>query len=164
MQLTIQFKKEENQQATFQCIRKDGSVTTQNLDESLIGHDLMHIAVETTLGLKHSFLSLLANGMDIQDFELSEEERGTALPLEAIQTEFIVGFLQSERYNGIQFEDFNEVIAASCALKAIEAPAPISDAQLAQIKSIAQSLRKEWSNIRPGETLELSFPFILENT
>lgn len=162
MQLTIQFKKKENQQVIFQCIRTDGSVTTQNLDESIVGHDLMHIAVETTLGLEHSFLSLLAKGMEIQDFEL--EESSTALPLEAIQTEFIVGFLQSELYNGIQFENFNAVIQESCALKAIEPPAPISDAQLVQIKSMAQSLRKEWLNIKSGETLELSFPFIPENT
>lgn len=156
MRLTIQFKKKKDK-VILNCIREDKTVTWEKLKPELVGHDFMHYAVETTLKLENSFFGLLAKGYTIQDFELPKEERKEDWPLEAIQTEFIVAFLQLERYHNNQYEDFNEVIRESCTLKEVVPPAPISEEQLDHIRTKAQQLANDWQGIPIGEALILNF-------
>src|SRR5207237_7810377 len=60
--LTIQFTKRTDGAAVLKCIRDDGSVTWQRVDDKQAAffplHDLTHYAVETELGFRQGFFGL----------------------------------------------------------------------------------------------------------
>lgn len=75
------------------CTRRDGSVTWQKSARGgFFGqHDLLHYAIETTLGLRESFFGLVAAGRSIESF--LEPGTAAALPIEALNTELMVNQL-----------------------------------------------------------------------
>src|SRR5215470_7938977 len=86
----------------LRCKRADGSETWQKQDRHAAFfalHDLTHFAVESTLGFKHGFYGLIAEGWDIED-TTGKGKRG-ALPAEAGEVEYIVGSLDGERGSGV---------------------------------------------------------------
>src|SRR5580692_5319898 len=68
--LRLRFKKKNDGQCVLTAVRADGSSTSSNIGTvSGFGpvHDLTHLVVEKTLGIRNGFLGLLAQGRDIQD-------------------------------------------------------------------------------------------------
>src|SRR5215212_10875200 len=53
---------------TLTCVRDDGSSTWQRSTDYFAHHDLIHYAVETTLGYQEAFLGLVAAGKDLDAF------------------------------------------------------------------------------------------------
>lgn len=143
---------------TMACLRDDGSRTWVPLAHNFAQHDLAHWVVETTLGLRQSFYSLVAGGVDIPDFALPKEKRKVEIPPEAVQTEHIVGHLQVEMADGALIEDFNASIAASCAVLGQTAPPAIPPATLEILRARIRDLWRRWQEIPPGGVLELEFP------
>jgi hypothetical protein len=139
------------------CIRPDGSTTWNRLGpHSLpIAHDLIHYAVETTLGVRNAFFGLVASGWDITTFT----ERGAArrLPPEAVQVEFLVGQLQMELL-GPQSDEagFLATLAQSCANAGTTSIA-IDPAQLRQIRARVRELLDRWRTLAVGQSLEFEF-------
>jgi len=139
------------------CIRPDGSTTWNRLGpRSLpIAHDLIHYAVETTLGLRNAFFGLVAGGWDITTFA----ERGAArrLPPEAVQVEFLVGQLQAELL-GPQSDEatFLATLRQSFTNAGVTA-LEITPEQLGQVRSRARELLDRWRALPVGESFELSF-------
>jgi hypothetical protein len=141
------------------CTRADGSVTWMAESAYFIQHDLVHYAVEMTLGYQHGFYGLVAKGWDIQDFGQVDLATGQKpeIPLEAGQVEFIVGLLQTEMADGQDYEDFCAVLEAACQNRDVPAPPNISNDGLPEVRFRMAELLSTWITLPPGEAIELEF-------
>lgn len=138
-------------------MRADGSTTWAKVQDYFPVHDMTHFVVETTLGIPNAFYGLVLDGWDIEDFTV----RGMAsrLPAEANLVEAIVGRLQREVMPGSGFtaESFNEEVEA--VLEGIGNPArrPITESELADMRSRLRELVARWKALSPGSSIELEF-------
>ena len=142
------------------CIRADGTSTWQRHDkhgEFFSFHDLRHFAVEETLGIRHGFFGLVADGWDIVDTE-GKGPRG-GLPADALLAEHLVGLLDRERVGGAPPLSAAEVNAhiAELASTGRVAPRALTDAQLTALRQRTEALHNRWTRTPPGSTLELTF-------
>lgn len=132
--MIIRFKKSRsNEPHALSCIRSDGSTTWTRL-RLPVQHDLIHYAVETTLGLRDSFYGLVAGGVDITDFEKPKAEQKFDLTVEAVHTEYMVGLFQMELTNGEPYEDFNAQLWAMCEQNRFSAPPEIAVEKIKRIR------------------------------
>ena len=155
--MIIRFKKSPpNKPHALSCIRSDGSTTWTRLRVP-VQHDLIHYAVETTLGLRDSFYGLLARGVNITDFEKPKAERTFDLTDEAVHTEYIVGLFQMELSNGEPYEDFNAELRAMCEQNKFPAPPEIGPEKIRRIRQAVTEILYQWQTIAPGQTFELTF-------
>lgn len=166
-ELLIRLKRHPDRTASLTCIRRDGSRTWQR-QRGQIGlvfppHDLTHYAVEATLGFRHGFYGLIADGWDISDF--ARPWRRGPIPAEAQTVELIVGFFDAERRNGSSWteSEFNDharrYVAARRASRSgagVQVPA-LTAAQLERVRASRAELLRQWSVIGAGECMELEF-------
>ena len=96
------------------------------------------------------FYGLVAAGWDLTDFG-NPWPRGP-LPVEALASELLVGFLDRERGAGALWSaaDFN-------ATSNGQAPV-VTDDQLNQVRDKRRELFARWASLPAGESLELPFP------
>jgi hypothetical protein len=122
-------------------------------------HDLVHYAVETEIGFGCGFYGLIADGWDIAD-TTGKGARGR-LPDEAIEVEYIVGSLGTERTraSACTADEFNHLAVAFAKTRGRPNPRPLTDAELTRIRSRIDELFGRWRALPPGATLELTFPF-----
>jgi len=157
--LLIRIKKKADGSAALSCLRADGSVTwqSQNGQQGRFFplHDLTHYAVETVLGHTRGFYGLVALGWDLTDFG-KPWPRGP-LPPEALVSELIVGFLDSERGAGLDWSasEFGEAAATYFAQHGLHAPCIVTDGDLRQVRDKRRVLFAQWAALPAGETLEL---------
>ena len=156
--MVIRFKKGKNRSKhkpdTLTCIRDDGSVTWTYLHREFALQDLAHYVVETTLGFENAFLGLVAKGYDIPDFNQPKAERPFEIPEEAINTEVIVGLLQTDLLESLRGNaDRCELLRDYEALL----PVKITDAQLETMQQKLQALLQKWQDLQPGESMTLLF-------
>ena len=157
-EMIIQFTKGKNGKPDIlTCRRNDGSVTWS---PSMVGtyHDLIHYAVETTLGYGNAFYGLLSQGHDIQDFG-TKDGQCDVYPIEALWTELIVGLLQWPSVGGgpsVSDDGFYHLLSQQCGERSLAVPS-ISAEQLIQIRAEMDRLLTLWKRLAAGETLELSF-------
>lgn len=162
--LTLRLKKRTDGGSSFTLVRADGSSTWQRQErhaEFFAHHDLVHLAVEQTLELRDAFYGLVARGWEFDDF-LPPHSRGP-LPLTALWAETIVGMLDVERAQDARVaslmsaDELNAQVTLKFARDDLHAPLAITDAQLAEIRSLRAELFDRWNALPVGETLELSF-------
>ncbi|HZO90422.1 MAG TPA: hypothetical protein VFB38_19000 [Chthonomonadaceae bacterium] len=157
--MVIRLSKGKNgKPGTLTCIREDGSTTWQRSSDFFAYHDLIHYAVETTLGYKDAFLGLVAKGRDLDSFgtrdgvkENYTQEEGWA--------EGLAGLVQFAGYSGgppMSDAELLETLAQTCAAREVSMP-PITVEQLTQIRAKARDLHKRWAQLPKGEALELTF-------
>jgi hypothetical protein len=96
--MVVQFSKHAGKAPTLTCARDDGSSTWFNAGhngEFFVAHDLLHFAVETTLGFSTAFYGMIAAGRDLTDFG-TRGGKPDPRPYtdEAMQAEHIVGLIQ----------------------------------------------------------------------
>jgi hypothetical protein len=162
LELILQFTKRKDGGAVLRCVRADGSATWQRQDDDRAAffplHDLTHYAVEAELGFSRGFYGLIAGGWDIAD-TTGKGARGR-LPDEAIEVEYIVGSLGAERAGGsaCTAEEFNHLAAAFAKTRGRPEPRPLTDAELARVRSRIDELFTRWRELRADGTLELEFP------
>ena len=144
------------------CTRRDGSVTWQKSGHAgFFGrHDLLHYAVETTLGLRQSFFGMVATGRSIESF--AAPGAAATLPAEALHTEIMVNQLMIEHNFG-EADDaasFNKVMA-DCWAGSMHRNAPppqvLTDEQLALIRTKYGELVAAWDALHNGQKFELRF-------
>lgn len=145
------------------CVRDDGSTiyAKPRQGEFFARHDLMHYAVESTLGLRQSFFGLIAAGWSIDTF--GQPGATAKLPDEAKLTEFIVGQLAQEAAfeAPTSADDFNSVLATTVAQTgrgATMAPRSLSEDELSRIRELFARLLARYLALGPGESLEVAFP------
>ena len=162
--LVICIKKTTDGSAALSCRRADGSVTWQRHNGQqgrfFPLHDLTHYAVETTLGHPRGFYGLVAAGWDLTDFGMPWP-RGP-LPVDALASELLVGFLDRERGAGKEWSaaDFNAGAATHYADRSVSGASPpvVSDDDLQRVRDKRRELFARWAALPAGETLELPFP------
>jgi hypothetical protein len=150
--LTIEISKQPDHSTLLRCIRADSSITWQKQTKHaahFVLHDLTHYAVETTLGYRHGFFGLLAQGWDIED-TTGKGAKGS-LPPEALVVERIVGLLDSERASSTLWTlaEFNAF-----------APRTLQAAELELVRASRAALFQKWFALAPGQKLELQFPAV----
>lgn len=146
-------------------LREDGSTEYQASPRApaFILHDLAHYAIESVLGLRESFLGLVARGHTLAPIARTAEEWLPGLPIEARQTEFMVSALQSEAMGisgapELDAAAFNEQVAMGCRKKGLPDPRRVSEEELCQARAMLRDLLARWSKTPAGAALELSFP------
>jgi len=147
--LRVEIVKQPDGSGVLRCTREDGSSTWQKQTRHAAHfalHDLTHFAVETTLEYREGFFGLVANGWDIDD-TTGKGARGP-LPEKAVEVEKIVGLFDSERGSGTRWtvEEFNEF-----------APRPLSEVEIAKIRSARAILFERWFAVKHGDALRLEF-------
>lgn len=158
----IQFTRRTDGGALLKCIRADGSTTWQRQDDHRAAffprHDLTHYAVETELRFRLGFYGLIAEGWDIAE-TTGKTARGP-LPNEAIEVEYIVSAFSAERAGGAatKADEFNQLAATFAGARGMPLPRPLTDDELAKVRSRFDELAAKWRSLPPGETLELGFP------
>ncbi len=121
-------------------------------------HDLTHFAVETTLGFRHGFYGLLADGWDITETG-GKGPRGR-LPPESIVAEHIVGLFDRERVGGAEpltGAEFTAQVGQLVAEGRIETDRVFSDEELLATRARIDALHDEWAVVATGGTLALTF-------
>ena len=160
--LVIQIKKKSDGSAALSCRRPDGSVTWQR-QEGQQGrffplHDLTHYAVETVLRHPRGFYGLVAEGWDLGDFG-NPWPRGP-MPVEALASELLVGFLDHERGAGALWsaEDVNASAATHYAERGVSGAPVVTEEELNKVRDTRRELFARWAALPAGEALELPFP------
>jgi len=160
-EILIRIKKKRDGSAALSCVRADGSVTWQRQDgpqgRFFPLHDLTHYAVESVLRHARGFYGLVALGWDFTDFGRSWP-RGP-LPPEALASELIVGFLDSERAAGVEWSvpEFNVAAATYYAQHELDRACTITDEELRNVRDERRELFARWAALPAGDTLELRF-------
>ena len=152
--MLVQITKRADGAGVLRCVRADGSVTWQKQERHAAHfalHDLTHYAVETTLGHRRGFFSLVAQGWEIDD-TTGKGARGP-LPPEAVEVERIVGLFDTERSSGViwtlaEFHEFGGTAAQS-----------LRQTDVTSIRTKRSELFQQWAAIPPDGVLELRFPF-----
>jgi hypothetical protein len=153
MILSLQRTADESVLMTF--VRDDGSTTARSVSPLFVHHELMHYAVESALKLDRGLFGLIASGRGAEDFDAAARNW---LPLEAHHAEVIVGALEAEAYQSAHAADFAENVRAICNDVGVPVPPEIEPDRLDAIRARFESLAREWSSLRPGETLDLPWP------
>jgi hypothetical protein len=150
-------KGKEDKPGTLTCTRDDGSCTWQRSSPFFALHDLIHYAVETTLGYEDAFFGLVARGKDLDAFGTRNGVKDHYTAQEG-WAESIVGLLQYHAVAGHPLGD-DELLAMlnkTCADRGVPAP-PVTAGQLAQIREKVRALHARWYAVPEGEVLELVF-------
>ncbi|MBV8845843.1 MAG: hypothetical protein JO307_23790 [Bryobacterales bacterium] len=156
--MKVQLTRRTGGGSVLRCQRADGSVTWQKQDrhaEFFALHDLTHFAVESTLGFQNGFFGLIAQGWDIED-TTGKGVRGR-LPPEAVLVEQLVGLLGYDRSSELLADagDFNAQAASIASAHGRPAPRPLSEEELARVRSKRGELFEQWQALAPGSSLEL---------
>lgn len=160
--MKIIFAKRADGLASLRCVRNDGSETWSSTKQpAMVIHDLIHYVVETELGLHRAFYGLVAEGYDISSFSQPGSQRPEALqparlPKEAHQAEILVGLLQTERSDGVEYPRFAATLVKVCILKNVPPPS-LSDTTLDNIRTRTTQLWHQWQALTEEETLSLEF-------
>ncbi len=150
------------------CVRDGGTVGVQRTGYGgyFALHDLMHYAVETTLGFGDAFFGLMAQGWDFATFGDRNDPRYRAMPAEAVIAEHLVDILtrgiresawRDPDLLAIWADDVNAELGASLGRAGLPA-FRVEPASLAAICRAFRALADRWAAVPVGEHLELAFP------
>lgn len=141
------------------CIRDDGSTTWAKMPYGgfFPRHDLMHYAVETTLGFREAFFGLIASGWSAETF--SEPGVTKRLPPEAKFAEFLVEQLEREhRFGESSTADaFNATLAESVRQADLAPYRPLLQKDLDAIRARFEELLARYAALPAGQKLELKW-------
>jgi hypothetical protein len=157
--MQITFKKRNNKSHILQIMLNGDQTPTiwQRSDNFFVPHDLVHYAVETTLGYTDSFYGLLKAGHSIESFEGPREQRPT-LSAEAINTEMMVGlFLQEQMPGQGKIDNLLEVLFDQLQVAGITTMPAVNDTQVELTRKEVERLLKLWEMTADGESLTLFF-------
>jgi hypothetical protein len=145
------------------CTRDDGSVmhSKSRHGEFFGPHDLLHYAVEATLGLRSAFFGLINQGRSVEDFD--RPGAAARLPDEANHAEHMVNqLMQEERFESPRdAAEFNRLLRASVAAgrkPPSTQPPRLSQDQLTLIRARFAELLARYRKLEDGDRLELQLP------
>ena len=155
--MEISFTKRGSKNHIISCKRKNGTVTWMHSSSFFITHDLCHYAVETKLSLKKAFYGMLADGTDINDFELPKEQRPFQLTEEAIIAEHLVNLLTIEYSQG-RMENFIQTLKEGYIKENYVSESPeIEPEKIDDTRNLFEKLMKQWALVPEGDTMTLNF-------
>ena len=157
MQIEITTPTSERQ-GSLRCIRDDGSETWQHSSPYFAYHDLIHCAVETSLGYRNAFWGLIETGKALDEFGTRYSVVDTYTCEEA-WAESIVGMLQWPGVAGgpdLTYSDLISSLEATFGSHACGRP-EITEQQLFTIRERMRALHKRLAETPPGGVVRLSF-------
>lgn len=150
--MEIVFKK-GNTKNTITCRRDDGSATWTEGDAFMIRHDLTHLVVERTLGMRQGFYGLLKSGLDITDFERKQKITPRTIPREAIKAEMLVNLLLVEQHDQQRVDDFNKTFHEAIG----DGGESFDEKTIVSMREGLAGVLREWDNLPPGQTLKFEW-------
>lgn len=165
--MLIRFKKLTGGVAVT-CVRVDGSIAVQRSGHGAFFalHDLLHYAVERSLGYRQAFWGLMEAGWDFATFGDRRDQRYRQMPDEALWAEHLVAVVQRRMAEGA-WEDgqnllqvFTDEVNAewlSALQDVCRKPLPLSPDQSKSICVLADDLWNQWARVPVRGTLELEF-------
>ncbi|MEO5927337.1 MAG: hypothetical protein ABIO72_01410 [Patescibacteria group bacterium] len=156
-ELVVELARISPTQHRFSYRRPDGTGEALELEtKSFLFHDLLHFAVETEVGLQHSFYGNLARS---SSYSLLAELNGEAEG-EIGMTERIVGgltgFLKQESDRGAFLLLMQNMLDATGE----QLPFWLTETSLTNIKERMRRLQGEWNALPFGASIKLDFPVI----
>ena len=160
--LHINIKKEKNKPSVLTCTRLDNTTTYIKLYPNLEIHDIAHFVVETHLQYQNAFYGLLAQGYNIQDFELPKGKRPedlipNNLSAEALITEHIVNLLQVEYINAKEDIDFIKFLTEILKENQLPFPDKLTEELLNSIRKELFKQMHLWNTICFEDNFQLVF-------
>jgi hypothetical protein len=157
----LKFSKTREGAPVLSVTRRDGSVAWQKQHAFFPVHDLTHYAIETTLGLRHAFWGMMADGWEFGDFG-TPWPRGPMPNLpEALLAEASAGWFDSF---GRSVEDdeagavaLNTQLAIYFQQNSLGDPRIITVDEFARIRRLREELAARWHALLPREAMELAF-------
>lgn len=129
-------------------------------------HDLLHYAVETTLGFDQAFLGLIASGWSFDNFTRRDDPRHRPLPGQALVAEHVVNLFslalrtappQDPELLGLLTDEINRDLAA--VMRKGDVPAPrLTVDHVTTICERFGELSRRWATLPVREHLQLTFP------
>ena len=157
--MILRFKKGKGHKpSAFACIREDGSATYQSPLLLPVEHDLLHYAVETTMGWRRAFLGIVASGRDMDSFGTKNGVKDTYTD-EETWAEMTVGMFQWLAMTGGPAQSDGELLETNAqyyAERDLVAP-PLTQRHLEEIRACYAALRRQWDALPEGGTMELTF-------
>ena len=160
--MKIQFIKLNGKPSILNCIRENGTNTWAKMYPGIEAHDLGHYAVETILEFKNAFYGMIAQGTNIEDFELPRKQRpANVLPqnldAEAFISEHLVNLLMTKAQT--EDETFHIIESLTPILQENSLPFPenLTKEKIDGIWTLFQDLLHQWEKLPAGKTMELNF-------
>ena len=147
------------------CVRPDGGAEVQRTGHGgfFALHDLMHFAIESSLGLERSFFGLVRDGWSFDTFSDKSDPRYHNLPREAVWTEHAVAAL-SRLWPGEAWRDdavltlLTEELHAELASVAGTDPRRLTSTEVAGVCALFEDVARRWVDVPTGGHLDLRFP------
>lgn len=121
-------------------------------------HDLIHLAYESTAGIKDSFFGKLASGWTFAEFNdrtmMSDPKFADT---EMIETERITGPLSSYLTKGISEQSFMQGLSNVYSALGKEIPAHITSQLLRDIQATYRGLIGQWNSLPHHAVMEIEW-------
>lgn len=142
-------------QHSFTYERPDGTGETLELDtRSFLLHDLLHFAVETEAGLKHSFYGNLAASGGYENLAAMNGSAGGEIGL----TERIVGAFTGVIKGDVDPKTFLDLFDNLLNASEEKRPVWLTEDFVTRVKERMRKLQGEWNGTPFGQSMELRFP------
>jgi len=150
--LTIHLTRISPTTHAFEYKRADGSGERLELEtRSFLLHDLLHFAVETEAGLKHSFYGNLAASEKYESLAAMNDTAGGEIGL----TERIVGGLTGFLKKDVEPYEFLALMQNIFDATGEKLPLWLTEDFLDRVKERMRKLQGEWNALPFGETMTL---------
>ena len=137
--------------------RGDGRVERlENPKQGLAPHDMIHVLVEQTLGLRQGFIGMVLSGLPMAMTDQPREREIAGLyGTEAKQSESLVECVQAAVWDStpVSAEYFREQACITCAMRGISAP-ELDDETIARLIDRVRQASQAWRELAAGEALE----------
>jgi hypothetical protein len=164
----IVFTRTGRKQNLVSVTRDDGTqVSFEWPEHPGLPHDLVHLVVESELGMRHAFWGLVHDGVDvvrINEAEARARRGGRASEIdgrslaELYVAEAVVSVFASEGFAGaIDSAMRREMISQSSASFGISDVPAIDDEVAARIRARIAELGARWARTERGESLEVDY-------
>jgi len=149
--------------------RGDGSVARTTFPKKgPVPHDVVHLMVESELGIAKGFWGLVAGGAepgDIQDMakaaghaSASRAQHPAPHFIPAIQAERLVECFEADLWSGgSDNESIREMARAGCEQSLVPLPS-MTDVSIDRIRSGLAAFRDQWTLMATGGTVEFEWP------
>ena len=157
-QVRLRFiKQRSGKYDTVELHRGDGRIERlENPKQGLAPHDMIHVLVEQTLGLRQGFIGMVLSGLPMAMTDQPRERENAGLyGIEAKQSESLVECVQAAVWDStpVSAEYFREQVRITCAMREIPAP-ELDDKTVASLIERVRAASQEWGALPVGESME----------
>jgi hypothetical protein len=142
---------------TVELHRGDGRIERlENPKQGMAPHDMIHVLIEQTLGLRQGFIGMVLSGLPMAMTDQPRERENAGLyGIEAKQSESLVECVQAAVWDStpVSADYFREQVRITCAMREIPAP-DLDDAAVASLIKRVRDASQEWQALPAGEAME----------